>query len=83
MKQSKRQVYLTLIVRFGLMMKSRKILMDIKTNSDKRKLLNERELKRLKKISSGNKNKLTKRSLTKSNKIVRIERECTDSTRRK
>jgi len=83
MKQSERQVYLTLIVRFGLMMRSRKTLTDIKTNSDKRKSLNARELKRLKKTYSGNKNKLTKRSLTKSNKIVRIERECTDSTRRR
>jgi len=64
-------------------MRSRKTLTDIKTNSDKRKSLNARELKRLKKTYSGNKNKLTKHSLTKSNKIVRIERECTDSTRRR
>jgi len=46
LKQSKRQAYLTLIVRFGLTMKSNKILRDIKNNSEKKNKLDVRELKR-------------------------------------
>jgi hypothetical protein len=82
-KLSERQVYLTLIVRFGLVMKSRKILRDIKNNSDKKRKIDARELKKLRKTSSGNKNKLIKHSLTNNNKIVRIERESTKSMRKK
>jgi hypothetical protein len=83
MKQSERQVYLTLIVRFGLLLKSRKILRDINNNSEKKNKKYAEELKKLKKTFNGNKNKLTKHSLTNNNKIVRIERESTDSTRKK
>ena len=83
MKQSERQVYLTLIVRFGLLLKSRKILRDINNNSEKKNKKYAEELKKLKKTFNGNKNKLTKPSLTNNNKIVRIERESTDSTRKK
>jgi hypothetical protein len=46
LKQSKRLACLTLIVRFGLTMKSRKILRDIKNNSEKKNKLDVRELKR-------------------------------------
>jgi hypothetical protein len=46
LKQSEKQVYLILIVRFGLMMKSRKILRDTKNNSVKKNRLDVRELKR-------------------------------------
>ena len=83
MKQSERQVYLTLIVRFGLLLKSRKILRDINNHSEKKNKKYAEELKKLKKTFNGNKNKLTKHSLTNNNKIVRIERESTDSTRKK
>ena len=83
MKQSERQVYLTLIVRFGLLLKSRKILRDINNNSEKKNKKYAEELKKLKKTFNGNKNKLTKPSLTNNNKIVRIERESTDNTRKK
>ena len=83
MKQSERQVYLTLIVRFGLLLKSRKILRDINNNSEKKNKKYAEELKKLKKTFNGNKNKLTKHSLTNNNKIVRIERETTDNTRKK
>ena len=83
MKQSERQVYLTLIVRFGLLLKSRKILRDINNNSEKKNKKYAEELKKLKKTFNGNKNKLTKPSLINNNKIVRIERESTDSTRKK
>ena len=83
MKQSERQVYLTLIVRFGLLLKSRKILRDINNYSENKNKKDAKELKKLKKTFNGNKNKLTKPSLTNNNKIVRIERESTDSTRKK
>ena len=83
MKQSERQVYLTLIVRFGLLLKSRKILRDINNNSEKKNKKYAEELKKLKKTFNGNKNKLTKPSLINNNKIVRIERESTDNTRKK
>ena len=83
LKQSERQANLTLIVRLGLRLKPRKILRDIKNNSEKKKLLDVRELKKSKKTSSGNKNKLTKHSLTNNNKIVRIERDSTNSTKKK
>ena len=83
MKQSERQVYLTLIVRFGLLLKSSKIPMDINHNSDKKKKKSAEKLKKLKKTFSGNKNKLIKHSLTNNYKIVRIERESTDNTRKK
>jgi len=46
LKQSERQVYLTLIVRFGLKKRSKEILRDIKNNSEKRNKLDARELKR-------------------------------------
>jgi hypothetical protein len=45
LKQSERLAYLTLIVRFGLKMRSRKILRDIKNNSEKKNKLDVRELK--------------------------------------
>jgi hypothetical protein len=83
MKQSERQVYLTLIVRFGLLLKSRKILRDINNYSENKNKKDAKELKKLKKTFNGNKNKLTKPSLINNNKIVRIERESTDNTRKK
>ena len=83
MKQSERQVYLTLIVRFGLLLKSRKILRDINNYSENKSKKDAKELKKLKKTFSGNKNKLIKHSLTNNYKIVRIERESTDNTRKK
>ena len=83
LKQSKRQASLTLIVRFGLTMKSNKILRDIKNNSEKKNKKDARELKKSRKTSNGNKSKLTKHSLTNNNKIVRIERDSTNSTRKK
>jgi hypothetical protein len=46
LKHSKRQACLTLIVRFGLTMKSNKILRDIKNNSEKKNKLDARELKK-------------------------------------
>jgi len=46
LKQSKRQAYQILIARFGLKMKSRKILRDIKNNSEKKKKKYARELKK-------------------------------------
>ena len=83
MKQSERQVYLTLIVRFGLLLKSRKILRDINNYSENKSKKDAKELKKLKKTFNGNKNKPTKPSLINNNKIVRIERESTDNTRKK
>lgn len=82
LKQSERQVYLILIVRFGLKMKSRKTLRDTKNNSEKKNKLDVRKLKKSKKTFSGNKNKLIKRSLISNNKIVKIEKESTDNTRK-
>ena len=83
LKQSKTQACLTLIVKFGLTMKSNKILRDIKNNSEKKNKLDARELKKSRKTFSGNKSKLTKHSLTNNNKIVKIERDSTKSTRKK
>jgi hypothetical protein len=82
LKQSERQVYLTLIVRFGLMRKSSKIQRATKDNSEKKNKLDARELKKSKRTFSGNKNKLTKHSLTNNNKTVKIERDCIDKTKK-
>jgi len=46
LKQSKRQAYQTLIVRFGLVRKSKKILRDIKNKSEKRNKQDARGLRR-------------------------------------
>ena len=46
MKQSERQVYLTLIVRFGLLLKSRKILRDINNYSENKSKKDAKEFKK-------------------------------------